>query len=135
MIRFGIVLYVLTFVWFTWNSSQRSDDTCVVHLESMVYNRLARQARVQGDVRVSFQIEADGRVGFVSVISGHPLLARDAEQNLKSWAFSHGDQRTHEIVYEFRLEDPEIYTDPPSRVTFDLPDRVRIVSNFKTISH
>jgi TonB family protein len=135
MIRFGIALYVLAFAWFALSSSQRSNDICVVHLESMAYGPLARQTRVQGDVRVSFQIEADGKVGSVSVLSGHPLLARDAAQNLNSWVFSRADGRTHEIVYEFRLENPEVYTDPPSRVTFDLPDRVRIVSNFKTISH
>jgi hypothetical protein len=114
-------------------AKQAPEDVCVIHVEAPLYVPLARQTRVEGDVRVEFRIDPTGKVDSAHAISGPTLLAREAEQNIKTWIFRRGDQDTHQIVYEFRLENPEIYCDPPSRVYFDLPRRVRIVSNFKQI--
>ena len=47
-------------------------------VEAWKYPNLARQARIQGDVRLQF------RSGVPGVTSGHPLLAPSALENLKS---------------------------------------------------
>ncbi len=70
----------------------------------------------------------------VRASSGHRLLRKEAENNVQKWVFSPGKEQTFEVSYEFRLEEPEIYYEPHSRVSFDLPDRVLVVSNFKTIN-
>jgi len=115
-------------------SARPEDSVCVLHLESPLYDPLARQTRVQGDVRIRVRIEATGKVISAQTESGHPLLAREAEKNIQKWLFNPGNERTIEVIYEFRLDEPEIYYDPPSRVSFDLPSRVRIRSNFKKIN-
>ena len=110
------------------------EGTCVVHLESPLYDPLARQIRAQGDVPVQVRIDQSGKVTSAHATMGHPLLVRVAERNIQTWAFNRGEERTIEIVYQFRLEEPDVYYDPPSRVSFDLPHQIRIVSNFKQVN-
>ncbi len=114
--------------------AQRSADPCVLHLESLNYNPLARQARIQGKVQVLVTISSQGRVLSARASSGHRLLRQEAENNVQKWVFSPSEERTLEVSYEFRLEEPEIYYEPHSRVSFDLPKRILVVSNFKTIN-
>ena len=109
---------------------QTPRPTAVVHLKSPNYGIVARQARIQGDVTLVVHIGPDGEVKQVSGKSGEPILIHDAELNVRTWAFNKGHEVTTEITYEFRLIEPEIYCQPPSSVTFDLPDRVRITSNY-----
>lgn len=68
-------------------------------VESWKYPNLARQARIQGDVRLQF------RSGVPSVTSGHPLLAPNALENLKSL----GDlSEAANVVYHFVLVDSTV---------------------------
>jgi protein TonB len=53
-----------------------------------VYPDLARQARVQGVVRLNIVIDKQGRVSNVSVISGHPLLISAALDAVKQWEYN-----------------------------------------------
>jgi TonB family protein len=53
-----------------------------------VYPDLARQARVQGAVRLKIVIDKQGRVSDISVISGHPLLIPAALDAVKQWAYN-----------------------------------------------
>jgi len=111
-------------------NDETRETLCVVHLECPIYDRLARITRLQGEVKVKITIGPDGKVLSAAGVSGHPLLVKDVEQNIRKWTFIHGSERTFEVLYDFRLEEPEVYEDPPSRVSFDLPYRVRVVSNF-----
>ena len=130
-----ILLCLFALLGFSLTSARQAPEgVCVLHLEAPLYVPLARQTRIAGDVRVEFRIGPTGKVDSAHAISGPPLLAREAERNIKTWIFNRGDQDTHEIVYEFQLENPEIYYDPPSRVSFDPPHRVRIISNFKQVN-
>jgi TonB family protein len=52
-----------------------------------IYPPLARQARIQGTVVLHAIIRKDGTVQEVSVISGHPLLARAAEDAVLQWKY------------------------------------------------
>jgi hypothetical protein len=101
-----------------------------MHLESPVYDQLARQAWIKGDVKLNVTVGTDGNVISVTGITGNPLLLEKSQQNVRKWIFNKGSQRTFELTYEYRLEEPKIYQDPPTRVSFDLPHRVRVVSNF-----
>lgn len=51
------------------------------------YPPLAKQARVQGSVKLVGVIGKDGSVQNISVISGHPLLVAPAIQAVKQWVY------------------------------------------------
>lgn len=51
------------------------------------YPPLARQARIQGTVRLRAVIGKDGRVRDVQLLRGHPLLAPAALDAVKDWAY------------------------------------------------
>lgn len=47
----------------------------------------AREARIGGDVVLDVSIQKNGRVGKVTVVSGHPLLAQAAARAVKDWLY------------------------------------------------
>ena len=51
------------------------------------YPPLARQARVQGTVRVNGVISRDGTVRSLELISGHPLLVNAALAAVRQWLY------------------------------------------------
>ncbi len=57
---------------------------------SPVYPPLARQARVQGIVRVEATIGADGRVKSANALSGPPLLRQSAVEAVRRWQYQPG---------------------------------------------
>ncbi|MFQ5927832.1 MAG: energy transducer TonB, partial [Terriglobia bacterium] len=52
-----------------------------------VYPRLARQARVEGDVRIDATIDPRGRVVKMRVLAGNPLLVKAALAALEQWLY------------------------------------------------
>jgi protein TonB len=52
-----------------------------------VYPPLAKQARIQGVVKLSAIISKDGTVQHLEVISGHPLLVPAALEAVKQWVY------------------------------------------------
>jgi periplasmic protein TonB len=53
-----------------------------------VYPDLAKQAGVQGAVRLNIVIDKQGHVSNISVISGHPLLIPAALDAVKQWEYN-----------------------------------------------
>jgi len=51
------------------------------------YPREARGARIEGIVRISLLITADGRVIGTTAASGHPVLRKFVESELREWRF------------------------------------------------
>lgn len=51
------------------------------------YPPLARQARIQGVVKLMCDVGKDGSVQNVTVLSGHPLLVPPAVQAVKQWVY------------------------------------------------
>jgi TonB family protein len=51
------------------------------------YPELARAARVQGAVFIDVVIGKDGKVAQARLVSGHPLLAQAALDNVKQWTY------------------------------------------------
>src|SRR5947209_13798366 len=52
-----------------------------------VYPPLAKQARIQGTVKLSANISKDGTIQHLEVISGHPLLVPSALEAVKQWVY------------------------------------------------
>ena len=73
------------------------------------YPRLARQARIQGDVVLSAIINENGEITELKVISGPPLLYSAALDAVRQWKFepTYLNGRpwpvAHEITVHFRL--------------------------------
>ena len=51
------------------------------------YPPLARQARIQGTVKLSAVISKDGSIQKLEVMSGHPLLVPAALAAVKQWRY------------------------------------------------
>jgi len=121
---------ILIFVFFLYASFQETSiKPCVVHTESLQYPRIAWQARIDGIVKVKIHISAEGKVLSASATSGHRVLQDAAENNVKRWEFARGHEQDIDVVYEFRLEEPEVNFKQETRTTFDLPYRVLVVTN------
>jgi TonB family protein len=58
-----------------------------LHDVAPVYPDLARQAGVQGAVRLNIVIDKQGHISNISVISGHPLLIPAALDAVKQWVY------------------------------------------------
>jgi protein TonB len=52
-----------------------------------VYPPLARQARIQGTVRLQAIIAKDGTISQLEVVSGHPLLVQAALDGVRQWRY------------------------------------------------
>jgi protein TonB len=52
-----------------------------------VYPQLARQARIQGTVRLEAVISKDGTIEELKLVSGHPLLVQAAMDAVKQWRY------------------------------------------------
>jgi protein TonB len=53
-----------------------------------VYSELARRVRVSGTVVLDVQIDEEGNVSDVRVLSGHPLLAGAAVEAVRRWRYT-----------------------------------------------
>lgn len=67
-----------------------------------VYPALARTANITGRVEIQVAIGADGKVISAQLKSGHPLLAKVALDNVKTWRFAGKIERT--VNYESKIE-------------------------------
>ncbi len=59
----------------------------LVHYVKPAYPPLARQARIQGKVRIEAIISRDGIIRAVQVVSGHPLLVPAALDAVRHWRY------------------------------------------------
>jgi len=111
---------------------QTSEPIAVTHLESIAYPVVARDAQVQGTVEVDVDISPDGAVISALANSGHPALKRPAEENIRRWRFAPANtKRSFSIVYEFSLEEPRLPYGSETKNYFDLPSKVRVVTNLR----
>jgi TonB family protein len=109
------------------------------HLPDLKYPPIARAARVQGDVVVSFRQTPEGGTADVSPVSGPEMLKGIAVENVKAWHFdstSKTDAQTHKVTFHFRLNPREDGFDddsqPMTKVELDGVGGVHILSVFTT---
>jgi TonB family protein len=112
----------------------------VQSLDAPKYPPLAYQARIQGTVKLSVVVNAEGQVETATVISGPLALQGGALKNVKSWRFAASTERKSSqlrVVYEYKVEGKEIpYTEPDKQhfhVNLELPARVEISAPPMTI--
>jgi TonB family protein len=114
-----------------WSHSDQERPTRVVSLH---YPCLALKSRIQGTVRVQCAIGKDGLCSEVKPISGHPLLLKDALDNLKKWRYSPSAISTQKlrsalVQYRFVIGPASKYVyEPDVVVTFDSPNTVTVVA-------
>jgi TonB-like protein len=115
-------------------TSQEPQELWVLHAESPFYDPLNWTINKSGDVVVAVTVSEDGSVQEAQA-SGHPLLITGALQNVKTWRFVRGQKRHLNVTYEYRLDEPPADKLLQPRVTFDFPNRVRIVTARKRLDH
>lgn len=76
------------------------------------YPPIARQARIEGDVKLSFDVSADGEPQNIRILSGHAMLSDHAIETLRGWRFHCDDCRyretfKHELVMGFHVAHAE----------------------------
>ena len=59
----------------------------LIYRVSPVYPKLAKQAHIQGTVKLAALIDEDGVVARLKLISGHPLLVKAAFDAAKQWRY------------------------------------------------
>jgi TonB family protein len=107
----------------------------------MEYPREAKFARISGTVQVSCSIQDDGTVSDVSVLSGHPVLARHVKTNIERWSFKRASvqAKLHApvvVTYVFRLEGScNHHVACNQEFWYELPDRVVIISELPNINY
>lgn len=73
----------------------------IQHTEPM-YPPLARQARIQGEVRVKVTTNGES-VRDAEAETGHPLLRKAAEDNARTWKFVAHAPGTFHVTFRFKL--------------------------------
>src|SRR6266568_6434878 len=99
----------------------------VVSGEMPLYPLLARQARIQGEVQL--QVQTDGSLPVsVTVESGPPMLAKAAQENVKTWRFLKHDPTIFETHFSYILDSSSCEAGKPesARVLLELPSQVEL---------
>ena len=90
----------------------------LIHQVRPIYPKLARQAHIQGKVRLAVLIDETGNVNQVKLISGHPLLVSAAMEAAKQWRYlpatRHGlavpVRTTVDITFAMKQQGPAAYS-------------------------
>ena len=103
-------------------------------LPELNYPPIARAARVQGDVIVSFRKTVSGSTVDATPISGPAMLQGVAVENVKAWQFAPSAEpsgQVYKAVFHFQLNPPDDGFDdnqPTTKVELDGAGGVRVLS-------
>jgi TonB family protein len=79
----------------------------VVRHDQPIYPPLARTARIEGEVHL--KITTDGEsISNVEVQSGHPILTKAAEENVRTWKFASHLPGAYSVTYQYKLMSHEL---------------------------
>ena len=109
-------------------STAQEADPILLSSKSTGYPPLARQARIQGEVNLEFTLNERGEVASVTVVSGHPMLAGAAMNDVKSWRFElpkgqFQSDRRYQTRFTYRLATEE--ENGAAKATVDSPHSFR----------
>jgi TonB family protein len=94
-----------------------------------IYPPLARQARIAGIVKISFELAEDGTVSDVQAMSGHPMLKPAAVENVRSWKFNSVNSKQHlETEFVFRL-GKKVEENPRLTVSLESFRQIEVISD------
>jgi TonB family protein len=105
--------------------------------EMPFYPPLARQAHIEGDIRL--RVTTDG-LGIASVVveSGQPMLARAAQDNVRTWKFASHEPTVFFTRFSYRLTSEETCEhDEPNNgeVVLKLPTEIHVTSRALVHAH
>ena len=110
-------------------SEAPNDQPPVVAAVAPIFPPIARQARVEGDVKVEVKIDKNGTVQSTKIISGHPLVQRASETAATKWRFGSLGQepsvRTVQLTFRFDCVDRDKLA-ADSTITFIPPYEVEV---------
>jgi TonB family protein len=95
------------------------------------YPPLANMARIQGDIHLRVTTDGSG-VASVVVESGQPMLARAAQDNVRTWKFEPHEPTSFSTLFAYQLlAEPNCKTDKSGNgeVRLKLPTQVEIATN------
>jgi TonB family protein len=95
------------------------------------YPPLANMARIQGDIHLRVTTDGSG-VTSVVVESGQPMLARAAQDNVRTWKFEPHEPTSFSTLFAYHLlAEPNCKTDKSGNgeVHLKLPTQVEIATN------
>jgi TonB family protein len=107
-------------------ATAQTDEPELLSANIPFYPPLARQARIFGNVKVTFTLPANAPAPVnVEVASGHPMLKAAAVENVKTWRFrnTYAVERSCETTFHYSLSSSE-----SQHVTFESFHVVKIVS-------
>jgi Gram-negative bacterial TonB protein C-terminal len=94
----------------------------VVQHSEPIYPPLARQTRIDGEVRL--KVTTDGEfVRTAEVETGHPLLRGAAEENVKTWKFVTHTPGTFHVTFRYKLLSSDVnvrFLESPAIVEIDV---------------
>ena len=125
-------LYVL-FTWWVVSSGAgmaQEHRISVQKFEPPRYPAVARQAHIEGEVKVAVKLSPTGEVIEAEVMRGHPMLKQVALDNIKKWRFhcddcAYGESFSHEMTYSFEIDNGEHGN---RSVRYQFPDRLFVYS-------
>ena len=89
------------------------------------YPPLARQTRIEG--KVLMKITTDGRrVVSAEIVSGHPLLAEAAKQNVRTWEFEKHEPTAFSTTFEYRVLAESVCERENGEIVLNYPQSVEI---------
>lgn len=118
-------------------AAQAQPDLCPRHIETPLYPEIARTAHLAGKVVIVLTINSDGGVSEAKVANHEKpmdLLERYTLSNVRQWTFAKPPTvpYTDTVTYDYELDESS--RGQESRVSFDLPDRVTILSDLPIIN-
>jgi hypothetical protein len=104
----GLLLSALVGLVSTSNAQQGTKaPPNVTHYEEPTYPPLAREARIQGDVRLTVTTDGHSAIN-VEVKAGHPILAQAAANNVRTWTFVDHAPGTFDVAFHYRIVTSDV---------------------------
>jgi TonB family protein len=116
-------------------AAAQADEPVLTSLNMPTYPTLARQARVEGTVKLTFILEGRGTGPTnIQVTSGHALFNSPTIENMRTWRFSNNNyavERKYEITFEYRLAgQPGVCFESFHKVTVRAYEPNKVEPNF-----
>ncbi len=122
------ILIVLVSALFLGYPARRDTGPTPTKITALDYPCLALKARIEGVVVVDCRVDQSGTCSQVVLRRGHPLLAKQAMDNVREWHFSGGSTailRVVRLTYSFEISSATwLKGDPASHFTFEYPNHV-----------
>jgi hypothetical protein len=93
----------------------------VVRHAEPIYPPVAKQTRVQGDVRVKLTTDGESVKG-AEAVEGNPLLSKAAEDNVRTWKFAPHNPSTFVVTFRYKLKSGDVdveFLDVPALVQIE----------------